>query len=134
MGIIPEGETEIGERAFEDCTGLTSIVIPDSVTKIEERAFYGCKGLTSIVIPDSVTSIDYAAFKDCTGLTSVVLPASLKYINDLAFNEHGDDYVSPIFEGCTALKAIYVPVGKTDYFKELLPEHLHALIVEQQII
>ena len=34
--------TSIGSYAFEDCSGLTSVVIPNSVTSIGRYAFYGC--------------------------------------------------------------------------------------------
>ena len=57
--------TSIGERAFYDCDGLSSITIPNSVTSIGEWAFWGCSGLTSITIPNSVTSIGSSAFQDC---------------------------------------------------------------------
>ncbi|MBQ8495332.1 MAG: leucine-rich repeat domain-containing protein [Clostridia bacterium] len=43
--------TSIGEDAFKNCTGLTSITIPNSITSIAEAAFFGCSGLTSITIP-----------------------------------------------------------------------------------
>ena len=49
--------TIIGDKAFADCSGLTSITIPNSVTSIRDHAFYWCKGLTSVTIPNSVTSI-----------------------------------------------------------------------------
>ena len=65
--------TSIGDRAFRECTGFTSIVIPDSVTSIGDMAFERCTGLTSIVIPDSVTSIGRSAFSGCTGLTSITV-------------------------------------------------------------
>ncbi len=60
--VIPDSVTSIGEAAFRDCTGLTSITIPNSVTSIGDDAFYGCTGLTSVTIPDSVTSISSGAF------------------------------------------------------------------------
>ena len=46
--------TLIGDVAFRDCIGLTSVKIPDSVTSIGGWAFAGCTGLTSVKIPDSV--------------------------------------------------------------------------------
>ena len=49
--------TSIGNYAFSDCSGLTSITIPNSVTSIGNWAFSYCRGLTSITIPNSVTSI-----------------------------------------------------------------------------
>ena len=48
-----------------------------SVTSIGERAFDYCSGLTSITIPNSVTSIGNLAFNDCTGLTSITIPNSV---------------------------------------------------------
>ena len=36
-----------------------------SVTSIGNAAFYDCSGLTSVVIPNSVKSIGYDAFADC---------------------------------------------------------------------
>ena len=66
--------TSIGEGAFADCSGLTSVTIPSSVTSIEEEAFFGCSGLTAISIPDSVTNIEEWAFQGCP-ITSVRVSA-----------------------------------------------------------
>ena len=57
--------TSIGEKAFYDCIGLTSITIPNSVTSIGEYAFYKCSGLRSVTIPNYVTSIGDYAFWNC---------------------------------------------------------------------
>ena len=63
--VIPNSVTSIGNSAFCDCSGLTSITIPNSVTSIGNSAFMNCSGLTSITIPNSVTSIGINAFQDC---------------------------------------------------------------------
>ena len=74
---VPNSVTSIGDRAFGYCSGLTSMTIPNSVTSIGDRAFYNCSGMTSVTIPNSVTSIGDDAFFYCTGLTSVTAPAIL---------------------------------------------------------
>ena len=50
--------TSIGEKAFYDCYGLTSIIIPYGVTSIGSSAFSDCSNLISVTIPDSVTTIE----------------------------------------------------------------------------
>ena len=35
----------IGDYAFNDCSGLTSLTLPSSVSSIDAYAFYGCKNL-----------------------------------------------------------------------------------------
>jgi len=77
--------TEIGNRAFYSCSGLTSVTIPNSVTSIGSSAFWGCTGLTSVTIGKNVTSIGISAFYNCTGLTSVTIPNSVTSIGSSAF-------------------------------------------------
>ena len=64
----------IGDSAFYNCSGLTSVIIPDSVNSIAPLAFKGCTSLTSVTIPDSVTSIGNGAFTGCSGLTGITIP------------------------------------------------------------
>ena len=83
---IPNSVTSIGSYAFSYCSSLTSITIPNSVTSIGEWAFRYCSGLTSITIPSSVTSIEGHAFDGCSGLTSITIPNSVTSIGDCAFS------------------------------------------------
>ena len=94
---IPNSVTSIGTNAFSHCTNLTSITIPNSVTSIEPYAFYGCTGLTSITISNSITSIESGIFMYCTGLTSVTIPNSVTRIGEGAFSD------------CKGLTSITIP-------------------------
>ena len=61
---------EIGESAFESYAGR-SFVIPDSVSDIGSRAFYNCTLLASVYIGAGVNNIASDAFIGCTALESV---------------------------------------------------------------
>ena len=95
---IPNSVTSIGSCAFQNCRGLTSVTIPSSVTSIGKGAFDNCRGLTSVTIPDGVTSIGAYAFYNCRGLTSVTIGNSVKSIGSYAFY-YCDSLTSVIFEG-----------------------------------
>ena len=117
---------EIGEEAFKDCTGLTSITIPYSVLWINryafqgctgltsvnftnnnfrssitilEGAFYGCTNLTSISLPDNCIALDRFLFYGCTNLSSFIIPNSVESIGERAFY------------GCSSLTTITIPAS-----------------------
>ena len=98
---IPNSVTNIGENAFEYCRSLTSVTIPNSVTGIGKLAFKGCSSLTSVTIPNSVTSIGENAFEYCRSLTSVTIPNSVTGIGKLAF------------KGCSSLTSVTIPNSVT---------------------
>ncbi|MCD8159659.1 MAG: leucine-rich repeat domain-containing protein, partial [Clostridiales bacterium] len=45
---VPDTVTAIGDYAFYDCSGLTTVAIGSGVTTIGEGAFYGCESLTDV--------------------------------------------------------------------------------------
>ena len=121
--------TSIGDHAFYNCTGLTSVTIPNSVTRIGSGAFYNCRGLTSVTIPNSVTSIGKAAFSSCSGLTSVTIPNSVTSIGDFAFNyclrltsvTIGNSVTSigiATFKSCSGLTSVTIPNSVTSIGNE----------------
>lgn len=57
--------TKIGYKAFEGCSGLTSIKIPDEVWKVEGHAFDGCCKLRSVTLGSGLKEIEDDAFRDC---------------------------------------------------------------------
>ena len=98
---LPAGITSISDCAFEGCSGLTSLTLPAGITSIGSRAFYWCSGLTSLTLPDGITSIGSGAFSDCSGLTSLILPAGITSIGDDAF------------WGCSGLTSLTLPATIT---------------------
>lgn len=86
--VIPETVLHNGEnytvtaieRAFEGCTGLTSVVFPNSIVFIQSYAFAGCSSLTEITIPNSVTSIGGVnPFGNCHNLAQITVESGNAY-------------------------------------------------------
>lgn len=82
--VLPEGLTTIGELAFFDSSGFTSITLPSTLTSIGEGAFKMCS-LTSLTIPEGITAIPADCADQCEKLASVVIPASVTSIGETAF-------------------------------------------------
>jgi hypothetical protein len=99
---IPSGITGIGDYAFGLCTGLTSVTISSGVTGIGAGMFFGCSDLTSVAIPSSVASIGSAAFESCSGLTSVTFVSANCTFADKS-----------VFESDNSSLTIYAPAGGT---------------------
>ena len=95
--------TTIGEHAFHDCRGLTSITLPNSVTTIGFGAFWYCESLTSLVIPGSVETINQSAIFVCRSLTSITIPKSVTSIGIQNLNY------------CNNLTTVKVESGNTVY-------------------
>ena len=98
---LPVGITSIGYDAFAYCSGLTSLTLPAGITSIGEYAFYGCSGLTSLTLPAGITEIGESTFSDCSGLTSLTLPDGITSIGSRAFY------------GCSGLTSLTLPAGIT---------------------
>ena len=69
---IPDTVKTVGDRAFRDCTMLTSVVLPEGLETIGSEAFYG-SGVETVELPDSVKELDgsgwgYMGMYELTGL------------------------------------------------------------------
>ena len=81
----PNTVTSIGNSAFYNCKGLTSVNLGNSVASIGDNAFSYCSGLTSVTIPNSVTTIGAKAFYYCSELKNLSIGSSVKKIESQAF-------------------------------------------------
>ena len=103
----------INTQTGELITGCNNTNIPSSVTEIGDAAFSDCRGLTSIEIPKSVTSIGNYAFFYCGSLTSItVLAATPPTLGSNAFMGTGD---CPIYVPAASLEAYKAAENWSDY-------------------
>lgn len=65
--------TSIGEGAFADSFGVTSIAIPDTVTNVGLLAFLSCTSLTNVTISSGVIGLGELSFKNCVSLTDIMV-------------------------------------------------------------
>ena len=87
------------------------VVIPDGVTSIGDDAFSDCSGLTSVTIPDSVTSIGFSAFSGCSSLKSVTIGSGLASVGVGSFYPYRDS----AFAGCCSLMSFAVSNANPNY-------------------
>ncbi|MGE0015144.1 MAG: leucine-rich repeat domain-containing protein [Candidatus Methanomethylophilaceae archaeon] len=92
--------TSIGNRAFYNCSGLTSVTITEGITSIGDCSIYNCSGMISISISEGVTSIGYSAFEGCTVMTFVEIP-------------EGVVSIGYAFSNCASLTSVAIPGGAT---------------------
>ncbi len=78
--------TAIGDWAFYNCSGITSVEIPGSVMDLGKMAFFGCNNITNIVFPNSLVSIGACAFEGCA-IANITIPKNVTQIGRRAFGK-----------------------------------------------
>ena len=81
--IVPEGITEIGDRAFQN-GWMTAVRLPEGLTTIGDEAFRRCYVLEKVHFPKGLRSIGKKAFLDCS-LREICLPEGMESIGTDAF-------------------------------------------------
>lgn len=77
--------TKIGECAFKNFIGITSVYLPDNLTEVCGGAFFNCTSLSVVSMSPNLVNIGDLAFGKCTSLKAVILPSSLKKLGGGAF-------------------------------------------------
>ena len=107
--------TEIGEHAFDGCSGLTSVSIGNSVTTIGEYAFRECSGLKKVEISDleawckiSFSNVyanpiyySHNLFLNGQEIKNLIIPETIQVLK------------SRVFYGCSGLTSVVIPNSVT---------------------
>lgn len=118
---IPSSVKEIGESAFEKCTGLERITFAGSgLQQIGQKAFSSCKKLKYMALPEGLEEIGDKAFLS-SGIVFAEMPASLKRIGKSAYynskikavhlNQGLESIGASAFETCYQLQGLRVPAS-----------------------
>lgn len=93
--VIPSSVRSISDRAFMECSSLTSLIIPEKVSYIGDFAFSGCTGLTSLKVDERNPYLD--SRNDCNavintstnelivGTQNTIIPNTVTRIGNYAF-------------------------------------------------
>ena len=124
--------TQIGERAFNGSTLITSVSIPETISIIGNYAFEGCTKIKSVTLPKSVTKVGDGPFAACTSLTEILADGDTFYSKDgvlyqgenltsiiqFPAGKSNTDFEIPstvtaigsaVFNGCVSLKSVTIP-------------------------
>ena len=95
----------IGNDAFEFCSGLTGkLTFPSKMNEIKSSIFHET-GITEVVIPSSIKTVRDFAFNSCMNLKKVYLPTEIPKIYNRAFMN------------CSDVK-FYYPAYKADWMMQ----------------
>ncbi|MBR3358601.1 MAG: leucine-rich repeat domain-containing protein [Solobacterium sp.] len=119
--VLPDGIKVIGSTAFDTYRygSVVRLTVPEGVTEIEDRAFENANELKEIILPSTLNIIGESAFKDTRSLQSVTIPEGVTEIADCTFMYSGVEEIHlpkhlkrigyNAFYGCSLLKEINLP-------------------------
>ena len=81
---LPQNSKVIKESVFASCSNLVNLELGE-VTEIGEKAFQNCSKLTSVKIPTGISKLGASTFEGCSLLASVEITTPLEQIGENCF-------------------------------------------------
>ncbi len=136
---LPNSNPWIGEKFFDEVSGLYYIITSDTTAEVTYNEIYNNSYSGDVVIPETVhyggvaytvNAVGKMAFANSSPMTSVVVPNTVKFIGESAFDQSKnlrtvilprsvDSIGSMVFNDCTALINVSFPDNLT-----YLPDYL----------
>ncbi|MCQ2070203.1 MAG: leucine-rich repeat domain-containing protein [archaeon] len=112
--VIGPKTLTVGERAFEYCTSLKTLLVKGG--NLGQMAFNSCEALTDVSFTGNTDVLGAGCFNNCTSLTRITLPSLLREVSNHLFYGSGLTSVElprnvtsighSSFDGCTKLTSI----------------------------
>lgn len=144
---IPNGFTDIDQKAFKGKKNITKILLPRSIRRVGSGAFCGCESLQEVYLPNGIEAIGEEAFMECKALKSVDIPMSLRCLAQGVFKKcfsleyvYGGQQITEIndeaFSNCRRLKEVafgnYIcSIGRYAFYR---CESLERMVIKGPII
>ena len=103
--------TAIGDYAFKDCSGLTSVTIPNSVSSIHGSVFSGCNGLVSITVEE--TNPVYDSRGNCNAIIKTADSELISGCNNTIIPNSVTSIGGGAFSSCNGITSINIPNSVT---------------------
>ena len=110
----------IGEKAFNNCIGLTLVEICNGVTSIGNYAFEGCSNIETLYISSTIESIGIKAFDGCDKIKEIKVGAE----KPIRVDENIFTYA--VYDNAT----LYIPNGTKSLYEKREPWNIFFYIVE----
>lgn len=117
---LPADITRIGDRAFRNCSCLTSVSLPEDLSALGSGAFSSCCALASVRIPGSLKIVPVFAFSGCEALENVTLEEGIERIDDQAFAH------------CPSLKFVHIPASVKRVCKTAFDPGCRLILASQE--
>ena len=118
--------TSIGNYAFANITGITSVAIPDSVTALGHSCFCACSNLVDVSFGTGLTSLPQSCLRACSSLSAITIPGNIESIashcfyqdtglKEVVLEEGVRTVANDAFYNCSNMTALTVPTSVTSF-------------------
>ncbi len=83
---IPVTVTEIADRAFSECEGISELIILGDLTRVGMNTFSGCNGVKTVTVKGNISAVNGFGFEGFSGASTFVFEGDAPKLTDFSFS------------------------------------------------